>query len=129
LILKVHTGMIPESQMVHQFSIKIFSKKCYLTWGAFKCEKLPKSIKGSFYSGKMRPLNRPRRVDIESPHWHDTWESDGTSIFNKNLLQKMLFNLRRFQVWKITKIKKDSFSIRIVTPLNWPLRVDIESTN
>jgi hypothetical protein len=60
-------------------------------------EKSTKSIKVSFYKAKMTPLNFSRRVDIESPHWHDTRESDGSTNFNKNYLKKKLFYFRRFK--------------------------------
>jgi len=104
LIVKVHNGMILESQMAQQFSIKIFSRNIYITWGALKSKKTPKSIQISFYRGKMTPLNWSLRFDIETPHWHDTRESDGKLIFSKNLLQQHLYNLRLFKEWKNTKI-------------------------
>jgi hypothetical protein len=68
--------------MAQQISIKNYSRKNYFNWDALKSENPPKSIKVSFYSGKMTPLNWPQRVDIESPHWHDTKESDGSTNFN-----------------------------------------------
>jgi len=77
-----------ESEMDQQYSIKISSRKNYFTCGTLKSKKSPKPHKVSFLSGKMTPLIRPRRVDIESPHWHDTRESDGSSIFNKKMFNK-----------------------------------------
>jgi len=45
-----------------------------------------------------RPLNRLRRVDIESPTWHDTKESDGSTIFTKNLLKKKFIALAALKI-------------------------------
>ena len=71
-------------------------------------EKSTKSINVSFYKAKMTPLNWPRRVDFESPHWHDTRESDGWTNFYKNLLKKNLFT------WGALKIEKTPKSIKIL---------------
>jgi len=50
-----------------------------LTHSEKRKELPPTSSKVSFYKGKIGPLDRSRRVDIQSLNWHDTRESDGSN--------------------------------------------------
>ena len=72
------------------FITEALHRKKYCNIGALNSKKTPTSSIYSFCKGKMRPLNRSRRVDIESPNWHDTRESDGSTVFTKNLLKENL---------------------------------------
>jgi hypothetical protein len=42
-----------------------------------------KTSKVSFCKGRLTPLHQWRRVDIESPNWHNTIESAGSTNFTK----------------------------------------------
>jgi len=99
--------------------------KNYFTWGALQSVKPQKSTSVFFYIWKMRPLHWPRRVDIVGPHWHDTKDSDGSTNFNKYLLKKKLFYLRRVKELKPPKSTYVFFYIWKMRPLHWPRRVDI----
>jgi hypothetical protein len=68
--------MTLDSQIAQKSSPKIFSKKSYLTFGAFKSKKPPKSSKKSIINGKLRPLYRWRRVDIVNMNSLGTTESN-----------------------------------------------------
>ena len=85
--------MTLDSQMAQKSSPKIFSKKSYHTCGAFKSKKPLKSSKKSVFNGKLRPLYRRRRLDIESLNSHDIRLSDGSKKFTKNLFKKYLIVL------------------------------------